>query len=152
MSRAMVGRLDDEQIDAILHKELIGRLGCHVRGRTYIVPIAFAFTDGTIVAHSTDGLKLQMMRENPEVCFEVDQIDDLSHWRSVVLWGRFEELQGSDADRARAELAAKLLPFANAEATQTPKTLTHQYRAAGGDLNSVAFCLRISERSGRYEA
>jgi nitroimidazol reductase NimA-like FMN-containing flavoprotein (pyridoxamine 5'-phosphate oxidase superfamily) len=152
MSQTMVGRLDDDQIDAILNHELVGRLACHARGRTYIVPIAFAFADGAIVAHSADGLKLQMMRENPEVCFEVDQIKDLSHWRSVVLWGYFEELRGTEADRARAAIATKLLPYGSGEATQTAKTLTHQYRAAEGALASVAFRLRITERSGRYEA
>jgi uncharacterized protein len=148
----MVRRLDDEQIDALLRHEVVGRLACHAGGKTYIVPIAFAYKDGTVVAHSADGLKLHMMRENPHVCFEVDQIDDLSHWRSVVLWGHFEELSGSDADRARAELAARLLPLGSVEATQTAKTLTHQYRAAAGDVASTVFCLRVTERSGRYEA
>ena len=35
-----------------------------------------------------------MMRENPWVCVEVDHMDNLANWRSVIAWGRFEELGG----------------------------------------------------------
>ena len=32
------------------------------------------------------------MRANPFVCFEVEDIDDLANWHSVIAWGVFEEL------------------------------------------------------------
>jgi nitroimidazol reductase NimA-like FMN-containing flavoprotein (pyridoxamine 5'-phosphate oxidase superfamily) len=41
------------------------------------------------------GRKVEMMRQNNEVCFEVDEIYDMSNWKSVVAWGAFEELKGS---------------------------------------------------------
>lgn len=34
------------------------------------------------------------MRANPEVCSQVDEIDDMANWRSVIAWGRYEELKG----------------------------------------------------------
>jgi len=149
----MLGQLDEGEIDALLRSQMFGRLGCHARGRTYIVPIAYVYADGAIVSHSADGLKLQMMRENPQVCFEVDRVDDLGHWQSVILWGSFEELAGPAADHATAQLFAKLLPLTvTAHASQTPKALTKQHRAGVEALHAVTFRIRISERSGRFES
>ncbi len=107
----MLGHLNGVEIEELLAGQKIGRLGCHSLGRTYVVPIAYAYEDGAIVAHSTEGLKLRMMRENPHVCFEADAMDDISNWRSVVAWGRFEELHGAQADRAMAQLIARLAPL-----------------------------------------
>jgi len=149
----MLGQLDESEIDALLRSETVGRLGCHARGRTYVVPIAYVYADGAIVAHSADGLKLQMMRENPHVCFEVDRIGDLGHWQSVIAWGRFEELGGPAADRATAQLLARLLPLTvTPRASQTPKALTQQHRARAEGLHAVTFRIRITERTGRFES
>jgi uncharacterized protein len=150
----MLGQLDDSEIDSLLQSEVVGRLACHAGGHTYVVPITYAYSGGIIFAHSTEGRKLQMMRENPDVCFEVDRVDDLTHWRSVIAWGRFEELKGVDADHAMAQILTKTLPLAAAQhgdASLTPKTITHQYRARTEGLPAVAFCIRITERSGRFE-
>lgn len=149
----MLGQLDASEIDALLQSEVVGRLGCHAGGRTYVVPVAYVFADGMIVAHTAEGMKLQMMRENPHVCFEVDRVDDLRHWQSVIVWGRFEELKGLAADHAIAQLLGRILPLAaTANASQTPKTLTKQYRARAEGLPAVTFCIHISERTGRFES
>jgi uncharacterized protein len=148
----MLGQLDAVAIEEMLAKETIGRLGCHARGRTYVVPIAYVYDDGSIIAHSSEGLKLRMMRENPSVCFEIDTMDDISNWRSVVAWGRFEELQGSQADRAMAQLVARLAPIAaSLESTHSPKDLTHQYRAQTQGLPTVVYRIVLLEKTGRFE-
>jgi len=44
-------------------------------GLTYVVPVIYAYDcDGLYVA-SIEGQKASMMRENPSVCFEVDEYD-----------------------------------------------------------------------------
>jgi len=32
-----------------------------------------------------------MLRKKPQVCIEVDQIDDLTNWRSVIAWDGSED-------------------------------------------------------------
>jgi uncharacterized protein len=148
----MLGKLDDGEIEDLLRDEVVGRLGCHADGRTYVVPITYAYVEKSIVGHAVEGLKLRLMRTNPEVCFEVDRVEDLSHWRSAIVWGTFEELSGPDADRATAQLFSRLLPLgANPKASQTPKTLTHQYRAQAENIPAIAFRVRIRDWSGRFE-
>jgi uncharacterized protein len=148
----MLGQLDTIEIEKLLESETIGRLGCHARGRTYVVPIAYAYDDGSIIAHSSEGLKLRMMRENPNVCFEIDTMEDISNWRSVVAWGRFEELRGAEADRAMAQLVARLAPIAaSLESTHSPKDLTHQHRAQTQGLPTVVYRIVLLEKTGRFE-
>ena len=88
----MLGELTPEQINAVLFNEVVGRIGCYLEGRTYIVPITYVFDGEAVYGHSAEGLKIRMMRTNPNVCFQVDQRENLANWRSVIAWGVFEEL------------------------------------------------------------
>ena len=86
----MIGILTPEQIVHVLQSQIIGRIGCYADGKVYIVPVSYAYHNHYIYAHSKEGLKTHMMRQNPSVCFEVDQMDNLANWRSVILWGTYE--------------------------------------------------------------
>lgn len=94
----MWGDLDKSQIDDFLKSQLIGRLGCSDGNKVYVVPITYAYNNGYIYGHTKDGLKIQMMRKNPNVCFEIDWMKDMSNWKSVIVYGTFEELKGEDAN------------------------------------------------------
>ena len=92
----MLRELNNIQIEALLKDQLIGRIGCHVAGVTYIVPINYVYDGVNIYCHSAKGMKIDMMRENPEVCFEVDSIKDITNWQSVILLGKSEEITELD--------------------------------------------------------
>ena len=76
----MLGDLNPHEIEALLTNEVVGRIGCHANGVTYVVPITYAYNEGHVYAHSKEGMKIQMMRLNPMVCFEIDNMEDL-HFR-----------------------------------------------------------------------
>ena len=97
----MFGDLDESQIDDLLNAKLIGRLGLQEDGVPYIVPISYAYDGESIVCHTQEGLKMEMMRKNPLVCFQVDDMDDLSRWKSVICWGNAEEVKDA-AERKKA--------------------------------------------------
>src|ERR1044072_1192212 len=88
----MLGSLAISEIDEILANNMTGRIGCTDGKKTYIVPISYAFNGDYLLAHSREGMKIDMMRQHPHVCFEVDEIHDYTNWRSVVLWGDYEEV------------------------------------------------------------
>ena len=46
------------------------------------------------------------MRENPLVCLEIDDIQDKNHWQTVVIFGRYEEIQDSPEAEARQRAEA----------------------------------------------
>lgn len=103
---APIEELQPDEIDALLREELVGRIGCHAGGETYVVPIIYAYDGEAVYVASREGRKLRLMRANPSVCFEVDRYERGS-WRSVIAQGRFEELAGADAERALDLLAAR---------------------------------------------
>ena len=69
----MTGELSQEQMEALLRSQVTGRIGCHADGRTFVVPVTYAYgEDGYIYGSTGEGLKVALMRKNPRVCFEVD--------------------------------------------------------------------------------
>jgi nitroimidazol reductase NimA-like FMN-containing flavoprotein (pyridoxamine 5'-phosphate oxidase superfamily) len=103
---APIRELSKTEIDALLHDELVGRIGCHADGLTYVVPVIYAYDGDAFYVASREGQKVRMMRTSPDVCFEVDRYERGS-WRSAIAHGRFEELAGEDAARAIELLAAR---------------------------------------------
>jgi len=67
-------RTDREHLEQILCEEDIGRLALAVDNEPYVVPINYAYVDGRILLHcALDGKKLDFIRKNPNVCFEVSR-------------------------------------------------------------------------------
>ncbi len=149
----MLGELDDDQIEQVLRSEVVGRIGCHDAGRSYVVPIMYAYDGDAVYAHSTEGQKLHMMRANPFVCFEVEQIDDLANWRTVIAWGVFEQLAGKDEQRALQLLVNRLTPLIPS-ATAQPGVCTHDAEGHAHDTagrTPILYRIALSEKTGRFE-
>jgi hypothetical protein len=148
----MLGSLSPAEIEDLLHAEFVARIGCHAEGRTYVVPITYAYDGEGLIGHSVDGLKLRMMRQNPEVCLEVDHMDDLANWRSVIARGRFEELVGAVATAALITLRERFRPLLSSETSQPTHGL-HEGETPTRTGNGGAHLYRIHlyEKTGRFE-
>ena len=149
----MLGELSAPEIEEVLRSEITGRLGCHADGRTYVVPVTYAYEAGDVYCHSPEGLKLRMMRKNPNVCFEVDRVRDMGNWRSVIATGRFEELSGRDALSGMDVLIKR---FAAIERPDQPhpsyifrESEVEPPRTDGREI--VIFRIRLTEKSGRFK-
>ena len=140
----MLGELPRDGVEAVLHDNVIGRIGCHAFGRTYVVPITYAYDGNAVYAHSADGMKLHMMRQNPHVCLEVDSMDVMAKWKSVIASGTFEELHGENArsvyDWLKDELSARL--------EGPPGETVHP---KDGSPAGIVYRIVLEEKSGRYE-
>jgi nitroimidazol reductase NimA-like FMN-containing flavoprotein (pyridoxamine 5'-phosphate oxidase superfamily) len=143
----MLGNLNDQQIDALLHHEVTGRLGCHSNGKTYVVPISYTYDGTSIIGHSREGLKIQMMRANPEVCFETDHMYTLSNWQSAIVWGRYEELKGHEAEEAMRKLINRMEPLMVGETSHPHPDIEDKT----GVIRAVIFRILITEKTGRFE-
>ncbi|WP_206613691.1 pyridoxamine 5'-phosphate oxidase family protein [Mycolicibacterium elephantis] len=107
----MLGTLAPDEIEELLSTEAVGRIGCIHEGRPYVVPVCYVYQDGAVYGHTTEGMKWQAMRAHPDVCFEVEHVDTLNDWRSVIAWGRVEELDGADAEHGLRLLIDRLMPL-----------------------------------------
>jgi nitroimidazol reductase NimA-like FMN-containing flavoprotein (pyridoxamine 5'-phosphate oxidase superfamily) len=88
----MLAELTQQEIEEVLYDNSIGRIGCVDGGMPYIVPVNYRYEGGYVQCYSLEGMKMQIMRSNPDVCFEVEQIHDQHHWKTVICWGIFEEI------------------------------------------------------------
>ena len=129
--------LPREEIDALLREQVVGRIGCHAGGLTYVVPVIYAYDGDCLYAHTLVGQKVAMMRANPDVCFEVDEYEAGS-WRSAIVQGRYEELEGAESEQALALLAARFA--GRGRSGERPR---------GDGRSSVSFRIRIGEVTGR---
>ncbi|HEY7094427.1 MAG TPA: pyridoxamine 5'-phosphate oxidase family protein [Ktedonobacterales bacterium] len=148
----MLGTLNRTQIDQVLRSEVVGHLGCFHEGRIYVVPVSYVYDGECIYGHAADGMKLRMLRANPQVCFQVERIENLANWVSVIVWGEFEEL-AHDAEKEAMRLFLERM-----EPLQVSETALSPHRAPAGvpalDLQGqpmVLYRIKVTERSGRFE-
>jgi uncharacterized protein len=138
---AMIGELSEAEIDSLLRRQRIGRIGSTAVGHVQITPIIYGYDGESIFGHSRYGRKIQYMRGNPEVCFEVEEIVDPTSWRVVEITGRYEELKGAqDRDRAMRLILAQAGGGPESSAVQVER---------GEDL--VIYRIHIDKRTGRTE-
>lgn len=147
----MIGTLNSFQIGNFLRSEVVGRLGCSSRGKTYVVPIAYYFDGKDIYAHTSEGMKTVMMRQNPNVCFEVDHIQTMSNWQSVIVWGKYEELKGKKAEEALQGLVNRIHPISSSEVSVPRHSLERPDAPVDPNVKLVVFRIRIEKASGKYE-
>jgi uncharacterized protein len=144
--------MKEEEVEKMLNGEALGRLGCYAHGKMFVVPINFGYDGNCLYAHSKEGQKISMMRENAKVCFEIDRTEPDGSWHSVILWGEYEELTTVKAQRAGMKVytaqMARLIP--NQKAMPS-----HGFVKGANKFNdpfkSVVFRIRITEKTGRKE-
>jgi nitroimidazol reductase NimA-like FMN-containing flavoprotein (pyridoxamine 5'-phosphate oxidase superfamily) len=110
----IVRELSREASWAFLARHHVGRLACAKGGQPYVCPISYATgEDGALYSVTTIGQKVAWMRVNPLIALEVDDVQTLQQWESVIVTGRFEEIPSTDTARNLRERAWSLLHAAN---------------------------------------
>ena len=93
----------------VLASRSVGRLACARENQPYVVPINFAFDGNCIYGFTTLGQKIEWLRSNPLVCFELDEVTSRQQWISIVVFGRYEEMPDTPQYKAARRRAHLLL-------------------------------------------
>jgi uncharacterized protein len=99
-----------EAIDAIIRECRVCRLGLTDGNQPYVVPLSFGYDGESLYFHGASaGRKIDILRANNRVCFELDILDGLRpsdegcRWsvgyRSVIGFGTAELVETHDAKR-----------------------------------------------------
>ena len=102
----MMNMLNESEGRKLFQSARVARLGCIVNGEPYVVPINCIIEGDYLYSHSLPGVKISGLRENPKACVQVDQIESDLCWRSVIAFGKFEEITKQNE---RADVLTKLL-------------------------------------------
>lgn len=147
----MLGTLTTKEIDRLLTTQVTGRLGCVLNDQPYIVPINYVYKDAAIYAHSGPGNKIDAMRKNPLVCFQVDEVISVFNWKSAIIWGTFEELTDpAKKQQAMQGIIHRLMPL-NTDPSHHP---SHGIVSSETDLANkeiIIYRINITQKSGRFE-
>lgn len=93
-----VTRLTTEECWAMLHDQEFGRLAFHLAGEVHLAPVNYAVDHGTLLFRTAEGSKLLGVVMNPDVAFEIDELDE-RRARSVVVRGVARRLEEDELHR-----------------------------------------------------
>lgn len=142
----MLGDLSKREIIDFIAQQSIGRLGIHADGETYVVPINYLTRDNVIYAHSGPGKKIDMMRKNPDVCFQIDDIKDTFRWKSVVVWGKFEELEGIERQQVMQGLIQKIMAVTDENAKEPSHGIDPKHYDS-----LIVYRITMEKATGKFE-
>lgn len=147
----MFGKLTTIEIEAVLHEGIVGRLGCHSGGITYVVPVSYAYDGIYLYGRSMEGMKIDFMRTNPKVCFEVDHMENMANWKSVILWGDYEELADPKLrNEGLQKLVERKFPIVSSATIHLDACWPFSEKELP-DIKGIVFRILVKEKTGRFE-
>ena len=141
-NRPTFSELPRHDCETLLRRNHVGRLAFSFHDRVDIEPISYVFADQWLYGRTSPGTKLATVRHHPWVAFEVDEIEGLYDWRSVIVHGvvNLPDGNGSPSDQEAYEstlgLIRNLVPLALAAGDPTPE-------------RQVLFRIHVDEKTGR---
>jgi uncharacterized protein len=138
-----IRRLDVQECREILARNHVGRIAYAWRNHVDIEPLHYVLDGEWLYGRTSPGTKLDVTGEDWwPVAFEVDEVEGIFHWRSVVVHGGFYGLDkdGPEWETAAWSRGAELL------CALVPETL------GPGDpvpFRTVLFRIAVQEISGR---
>jgi nitroimidazol reductase NimA-like FMN-containing flavoprotein (pyridoxamine 5'-phosphate oxidase superfamily) len=103
--------VEKAELEAVIKEALVCRIAMVQGTSPYVVPLCFGYEDNTLYFHSAkEGKKIEILRENNSVCFEMDtgteliqKGDDACHWgmkfKSIIGFGKASILEDNASKR-----------------------------------------------------
>lgn len=133
--------LDRAEAKSILERNNLGRIAFGFHDRVDIQPIHYAFDDVWIYIRTSPGMKTEVIQHNYWIAFEVEEVDGLFDWKSVVVHGGAYRLDPDTEDHCEAyDRAVALLD------RLVPGTLTEDDPVPE---RSIVYRIAVQEVTGR---
>jgi nitroimidazol reductase NimA-like FMN-containing flavoprotein (pyridoxamine 5'-phosphate oxidase superfamily) len=76
------------EIETVIRKSVVCRVGLSCDNIPYIVPMCFGYQDNAIYVHSSmEGSKIAILQKNNNVCFEFDGDTEIVQGDQACAWG-----------------------------------------------------------------
>lgn len=147
----MLGELNSNEIEQLLDNNSVGHIGCTDGTTVYIVPINYQFHSGFVLCYSIEGLKIDMMRKNPSVCFQVDEIKSANEWKSVVIYGTYEEITDENELRKLRPHYTEYMLRKRVSLTAVPADSDTEIQRIMPVKAQVFYRIRFKRLTGRFE-
>jgi nitroimidazol reductase NimA-like FMN-containing flavoprotein (pyridoxamine 5'-phosphate oxidase superfamily) len=138
---------DREAVEAILQRAQVCHIAFSKDDMPYIAPMIFGYRDSIVYVHSApEGKKIELLKANPNVCFEVDEDRELvkaekacdwgMRYRSVIGFGRARIIE--DIADIRKALDVIMEHYSPGETYEYPSSMLERMAVIRIDLDSVS--------------
>ena len=142
---------DPAEIEAIINRAVICRIALSDNNNPYIIPVCFGYKDRTLYFHcANSGKKLDIIRQNQAVCFEVETDLEILKDQAPCNWGmRFRSVIGFgkaeivDSRREKESALSIIMRHYSSEAFTFPEEMV-----AGTTVVRIATDTLTGKRSG----
>ena len=95
----MLTNLNKQECFKVLKNNYIGHLAYIYKNLPFVIPITYYFDKKniTVIGYAGEGHKTKALRLNNAVSLEIAEIQSIDVWKSILIHGTFEELEGPDA-------------------------------------------------------
>ena len=152
MMKTIIKNLEIDECFQLLGQSYIGRLAFIRSARPYITPITYFHDveEKCILSYSSEGNKIEAMRNYNSVSFQVDEIKSIQNWRSVIVHGNFEELDGSTAKQYLHKFAQGVQNTISKAGGASPKFISDFSGRLSQRKIPIVYRINITEISGKY--
>jgi len=148
----MVGFLTESEIKALLSTNVMGRLGCTDGNIVYVVPISYFYNGVDIILHSKEGMKIDMMRSNTNVCFLVDELHSFNNWKSVVVWGEYKEVTDAiEKESLMKDFVQRMLFVKMSVTALPPEQFPMRIHPRDEPMSFIVYKIVVGKMTGRFE-
>ncbi|WP_222983395.1 pyridoxamine 5'-phosphate oxidase family protein [Flagellimonas meishanensis] len=150
----MIKALKHEDCIQLLKNHYVGRLAYLAGKVPFVAPITYFYFDedkkDSIISYSLEGHKIDAMRNNPYVSLQVDEIESMNQWKSVLAHGEFEELHQIDAKRFLHEFAQGVKSLINRDSDKNVQFI-HEFSSKLQANNNppIVYRINIHEITGK---
>lgn len=81
-----------DQCLEVLKEGHYGHLAYCLGDQPFVVPVTCVFYEGALYSYTQEGHKIDVMRKNPQVCLQMENVKNGHEWQSVACQGTFEEV------------------------------------------------------------
>lgn len=104
-----VEELHNNEAEEVLERVGYGHFACARDNQPYVVPVHYVYDKPNIYIYTTEGMKTEIIKANPRICLQVEEVVDNGDWRSVIVTGQAEQI----LDRNKREEAIKMIRSTN---------------------------------------
>ena len=143
--------LSKQECLELLARNYLGRIAFISGGSPDILPITYFYDSDkhSIITYSGQGGKIDAMRANDAVSFQVDEIMALDKWKSVLLYGEYEEIRGIDAKHLLHEFSEGVKKIIMKKEAKSPEFISEFSSKVGSDKIPIVYRINIYEIKGK---
>ncbi|MEZ4791924.1 MAG: pyridoxamine 5'-phosphate oxidase family protein [Gelidibacter sp.] len=147
----MMKNLENDEIKYTLQNNYIGHLGYIYNQRPFVVPITYYYDEQnhSIICYSGEGHKVMAMRKNNAVSLQVNDVNSVNNWKSVLVHGTFEQHFGSDAKAFLHQFSLGVKDIITEKEHKRPNFISDFSSKIYKEDVPIVFLIKIEEITGK---